>query len=154
MLDNSLILLPRQSCFIHLYILFSIRVLAFHKRFYGFKHRNQRCLITTCPSSSEDPTLLPAARGTACMCCTGIHASKMPIHIKSNENKSSGLEEKPQWLFCHRSWLPFPVPPSQLTTICNSGSKRSDPLFCPAQMPGMNVIHGHTCRENTHIYKW
>lgn len=129
-------------------------VLAFHKRYYGFKHRMQRCLTTTCHSSSGIQHLLPAARGTACMCCTGIHANKMPMHIKQNGNKSSGLEEKPQGLFRCRSWLPFPVATLLLTTISNSSSKRSDPLFCPAQTPGMSVIHRHTRRENTHTYKW
>lgn len=43
----------------------------------------------------------------------------------------------------------------QQRTVSNSSSRRSYALFWPLLLPGMHVVHSHTCRQNihTHIFK-
>ena len=40
-----------------------------------------------------------------------------------------------------------------LTTISSSSSKGSDALFTPFQVPRVDMIHRHACRQNTHTHK-
>lgn len=41
-------------------------------------------------------------------------------------------------------WVPAPM--QQLTTICNSGPKKSDALLSPLWAPDTHALHFHTCR--------
>lgn len=44
------------------------------------------------------------------------------------------------------------APTGWLTTIHNSGSKRSN-TFCPLWASGAHGVHIHKCRQNNHIHK-
>jgi hypothetical protein len=51
------------------------------------------------------------------------------------------------------TWAQFPGPTWWLTIISNSSSKGSNATFLSLWTPGMNVVHRHTWRQNTHTHK-
>ena len=71
--------------------------------------------------------------------------------------RSTGLE---RWLSSSEHWLLFPkcqvqfaTSTWQLTTVCNSSPRGSDILFWPPWIPGIHMVHRHTCKQNIYIYK-
>ena len=61
---------------------------------------------------------------------------------------------KEHWvLFQSTTWVWVPAPTWCLTTICNSSSWRSHPVFWLLKAIGMHGVHRQTCRYNIHTHK-
>jgi len=60
--------------------------------------------------------------------------------------------ELPQQCLLQRTWVQFPVPTRWLTAGCGSSLWGSVAVFWPPRAPGMQVLHSHTSRRNTHAH--
>jgi hypothetical protein len=67
--------------------------------------------------------------------------------------RTEGAEGERESTLLQQTWVPFPVPPLQLTAFCNSSSRGSNNLFWYLGALGQSHVSNIEMQMNIHIYK-
>lgn len=77
----------------------------------------------------------------------------LPLEAQKNtEYLGHGMVILVCWLLFQGTWIQFLAPTWRFTTIHNSSPRGSHSFLQALWAPGTQVVHNHTCRQNTHTH--